>query len=120
MRKTILITLITLFSFSNLYADFLLASKNKCIIDYYYKSSKLYYHYSTSPDTLSSTSSKKYQLYIFPGFDFNSTSKECTPPAIPQKLGIQYHEYKFLMALLGLLLGSSFLFALLRIFSRKS
>jgi len=119
MKKTILITLITLFSFSSLNADFLLASKNKCIIDYYYNAGRIYYHYSTSPDTLRSTSYTKYQLYIFPGFDFNSTSGDCTPPPIPEKLGIQYHEFKFLMALLGLLLGSSFLFALMRIFSRK-
>ncbi len=102
-----------------------MSNKNRCITDYYYSYDstvskyKIYYYYSSSPTTLMSSSSTKYQRYIYPGYDYNSTSKSCTPLAIPLKLGIQYHVYKMLMALLGLLLGSSFLFALLHIFSRK-
>ena len=102
-----------------------MSNKNRCITDYYYSwdstasKYKIYYYYSSSPTTLRSSASIKYQQYIYPGYDYNKTSKTCTPPAIPLKLGIQYHQYKMLMALLGLLLGSSFLFALLRIFSRK-
>jgi len=119
MKKAIFILLISIFSSLSLNADFLLANQNICIKDYYYKNWVFYYHMSNSPLILRSSATKGFQPFIFPGFDFNSTSKICTPPVIPQKLGIQYHEYKFLMALLGLLLGSSFLFALLRIFSRK-
>ena len=96
MKKTILCLIITLFSFSNLNADYLLASKNKCITDYYYKSAKFYYHYSTSPDTLRSTTSKKYQLYIFPGYLYNDDNKTCIPD--PKLLGLSPSQFELVNA----------------------
>jgi len=119
MKRTILILLITIFSSLSLNADYLLANQNICIKDYYYKNWVFYYHMSNSPLILRTTSSKGFEPFIYPGFDYNATSLVCSPSSIPQKLGIDYHLYKFLMALLGLLLGFSFLFALMRIFSRK-
>jgi len=87
---------------SFLNADYLLAPKNKCIIDYYYKDSHIYYHYSTTPNVLRSSSSKKYQSNIFSGFSYDPTSHICSKN---QYLGLSYHQYNFLYSLFGIFLG---------------
>ncbi len=96
MKKIIFSLLLSFTFISSLNADYLLASKNKCITDYYYKSSRIYYHYSTSPDTLRSTSSKKYQLYIFPGYLYSDDNKTCLPD--PKLLGLSPSKFELVNA----------------------
>ena len=91
-----------LFSLSLANADYLLASKNKCIIDYYYKKSHIFYHYSSSPNILRRSSSKKYQSYIFSGFSYDPNTNECKKN---EYLGLTYFQYNFLYGLYGLFLG---------------
>ena len=83
-------------------ADYLLAPKNKCITDYYYKDAHIFYHYSTTPDTLRKSSSKKYQSNIFSGFTYDPITKECKKN---EYLGLTYFQYNFLYGLYGLFLG---------------
>lgn len=95
--------LILIFMFLSVsHADYLLSSKNKCITDWYYKGGKIYYHYSTSPDTLRSSTSKKYEPLIFSGYSYNSDSKKCIKN---EYYGLSYEDYNFIYALLGLLFG---------------
>ena len=89
-------------SFSFLNADYLLSVKNKCILDYYYSNSYIYYHYSSSPKILQKSFSKNYQNYIFSGFTYDPNSNICKKN---QYLGLSYYQYNFLYGLFGFFLG---------------
>ena len=117
MKKFLFILSLSFLSFSSLNADYLLVSHNRCIKSYFYSNWNLNFYYSATPTILRVVPLKS--LNIQPGYKYDPVANTCTKLTILQKLGIDYYHYKFLMALLGLLLGSSFLFALLRIFSRK-
>ena len=102
---------------SSSYGAYLYSNINKCIDSYYFKNYAFYYVLSDSNLTINATASKN--IVIKPGFVYDSLTLKCSPSPIPQKLGIQYHEYKFLMALMGLLIGFSWLISFLQIFSRN-
>ena len=123
MKKTIISIIITLFSFSSfLQADYLLGHLERCAQDYYYSYDsntakyKLYYLNSITQNWNSTTTNVG---FISNGYIYDSNTSTCYPAPLPQKLGIQYHEYKFLMALMGLLIGFGWFMGLLHIFSRK-
>jgi len=100
--KKIIFIIITLFSFSNLYADYLLGHLERCAKDYYYSYDtnshkyKLYYLSSRTDNWNSTTTNVG---FINDGYVYDSENDICSLPLIPKKLGIQYHEYKFLMGL---------------------
>ena len=120
--KKLFLSLFLLLSFSNLNADYLLGHLERCAKDYYYSYDsstsryKLYYLNSITDNWNSTTTNVG---FIYDGFVYDSNTSECRPEPLPQKLGIQYHEYKFLMALLGLLIGFSWLVSFLYIFVRR-
>jgi hypothetical protein len=119
MKKIILI-IITLFSFSSLNADYLMGHLERCAKDYYYSYDsgkyKLYYLNSRTDHWNSTTTNVG---FIDDGYVYDTDNDICSLSPIPQQLGIQYHEYKFLMGLMGLLLGFGWLLGLLHIFSRR-
>ena len=116
--KKIIFIIITLFSFSSLNADYLKFNSNYCVIDYWYGNEDiLYYIKSSTPDVVDSRSYK--DTVFIDGYVYDSNTSICSLSPIPQKLGIQYHEYKFLMGLMGLLVGFAWLVSFLNIFSRR-
>jgi len=117
MKKLLLILSFFLLSFSSLNADYLFVKNNRCIKSYFYSNWNLNFYYSATPTVLYVDPVKS--PIIKSGYVYDPILNTCSKFVILQKLGLQYSDYKMLMALLGLLLGSSFLFALLRIFSRK-
>jgi hypothetical protein len=120
--KKIIFTIITLFSFSSLNASYLLGNLEKCAEDYYYSydsgtsTYKLYYLNSRTNNWNSTTTNVG---FIDDGYVYDSNTSICSLSPIPQKLGIQYHEYKFLMGLMGLLVGFAWLVPFLNTFSRR-
>ena len=96
MKKIIFSLLLSFTFISSLNADYLLASKNKCITDYYYSRGFIYYHYSYSPTVLRSSSAKKYQSYIFDGYVFNPVTNTCNPD--PKLLGLSPSQFELVNA----------------------
>ena len=120
--KKIFLSLLLLLSFSSLNASYLLVNLERCAEDYYYaydsvaNKYKLYYLNSRTDNWNSTTTNVG---FIDDGYVYDSDNDICSLSPIPQQLGIQYHEYKFLMGLMGLLLGFGWLMGLLHIFSRR-
>jgi len=102
MKKLIFSLLLSFLFVSSLNASYLLAIKNKCIVDYYYKNSLIYYRYDSTPNILRTTTSKKYQLYIFPGYIYNSVTHTCKPD--PKLLGLSPSQFELVNASLALFL----------------
>lgn len=100
-------------------ADYLYSTLNVCVSDYYYKPSTgtLYYVRSDNNTTYSSTT-KSTQTMFFNGWDYNATTGICTREKSNNQLGLENGQFTYLMALTGLLVGFSFLFPFLNIFSR--
>lgn len=115
--KKIIFILLTVFSFSSLNADYLKLGSNYCVTDYYYYDDSLYFYKSSEPDTLI-VSTTLTDIFV-DGYVYDPNTFICSLDPISESLGIQYHEYKFLMGLMGLLLGFGFLFPILLIFSRR-
>jgi len=101
MKKIIFSLLLSFFFVSSLNASYLLANKNKCIVDYYYSGGYIYYHYDTTPNTQRKTSSKKYQLYIYPGFIYDSDNDICKPD--PKLLGLTPSQFELVNASIAFL-----------------
>ena len=121
MKKNIFV-LIVIFSFSSLNASYLLGNLERCAEDYYYSydsSSSKYKLYYLNSRTNKWNSTTTNVGYIDDGYVYDENSSICSPSPVPQKLGIQYHEYKFLMGLMGLLVGFAWLVSFLNIFSRR-
>lgn len=99
-------------------ADFLLKQKNRCVTDFWYQkvdsSYKVLYSYSSKPDTVYSSTSKSY--IFLAGYDYNSTSKVCSLSNPAKKLGLTFYDYNFLIALIGVFTGFTFLFFTIYIF----
>jgi len=118
MKKIIFILLITIFSSLSLNADMLFGNNDYCIDEYYYQNGSLYYKRSKNQHWYKVTSNNR-QAKIYYGFEYNSTSNKCLPDITSQTLGMSYSEYKFLMALSGLLIGFGIYFGFITIFSRR-
>ena len=121
MKKIILI-LFTFFLFSSvLKADYLLGHLEKCASQFYYArdssgNNRLYY---LNSHTNRWNSTRTNVGFIESGYVYDSVTGRCQLNEITNKLGIQYHDYKFLMGLMGLLISFAWLFAFLNIFTRR-
>jgi len=104
-----------------LYADIIqnvsfLGSKNKCIYnDFYAKNGSFHYRYLTSSNTWRSTTSKKYNIYISTGYQFDTNTSICSPESW-LILGMDVKDWHFLEALTGLLFGFVFMIFTIYIF----
>ena len=120
--KKLFFILLTLFSFSNLNADYLLGNLERCASDYYYhydittSKYKLYYLNSRTQNWISTTASVG---FIADGYVYDSANDICSLSPVPQKLGLKYEDYMFLLSLTGLLGGFTWLFGFSLILSRK-
>lgn len=101
MRK-IIFTLSFLISFAS--ADWLLNTSYLCVKSYYVKpaTGTLYYVRSDTGATLSSTT-KSLIDDLIDGYEYNSTSGNCSPIPPNNTLSIKNQDYSYLMALTGLL-----------------
>ncbi|WP_201335535.1 MULTISPECIES: hypothetical protein [unclassified Nitratiruptor] len=97
-----------------LHAEYLMqyGSSEYCIDSYSIRDSDRYI------DVVLSSNGKSYTLdidqdQIHPGYEYNATSGTCNKKEVLQKLGLDYYQYNFLFALLGLLIGVSFLNAII-------
>lgn len=117
MKKTLLLFLV-LSPF--LHADYLYSTLNVCVSDFYYKPSTgtLYYIRSDNNTTYSSTT-KSTGTMFFNGWEYNASTGNCTREKSNNQLGLENAQFTYLMALTGLLVGFSFLFPFLTIFSRS-
>ena len=115
-KLLLVLVFVSLFFVSNLKADYLKSSSNFCVSDYWFVNGTLYYYKSDNNLTLITTTQND---TFIDGYEYNTENNICSLYPIPQKLGIQYHEYKFLMGLMGLLVGFGWLMGLLHIFSRR-
>ena len=113
MKKLILI--FVLFAVSH--ADILYMKKKRCILDnYYFANNKFHYTYSSTGNTASTKTFKSSDLEY--GYEYvNNQCKKKEPFA---SLHMSYFDYKFMMALIGSLIGFSIFASLLFIFARRS
>jgi len=112
--KKILYILLLLSSFLN--ASFLLQSTSPiCIEDYYYKSSDFYF-LSSETGNWNKVSDIGAIPQIISGYDFNSSTFICSPKKVVIDLGIDYYQYNFLNALIGLLFGFVFMVSTIYLF----
>ena len=103
MRKIILL-ISFLASFAS--ADYLMASTNLCVKDYYYKNSTgaFYYVRSDTGATVTGTT-KSLQAGFFDGFDYNATSGFCVRTPFNNTLKIENNDFSYMMGLTGLICG---------------
>ncbi len=116
--KKIFLSFLFLFLTLSLNADFLLKNKNQCVSDFWFdaNNSTVNFIYSSQPGTVYSSYSSSYSFV--PGYDYNSSSDICSLPPIVKELSLTSSDYNFLMALMGLLIGFSFLLSIILIFKR--
>ena len=112
-----------LFSFVlliSLNADYLLKQKNRCVVDFWYDQfqRKVYYIYSHDTNSILSTTYTSYDF--LPGYDYNSSSKICTLSNPAKMLGLTFTDYNFLIALISIFTGFTFLFFSVYIFVEVS
>lgn len=96
-------------------------SLGKCVTDYWvnHADGTLKYTLSSNPSVVVSTTTKNLPQTILNGWDYNSTTGLCTREKSNNELGLENGQYTYMMALTGLLIGFSFLFPLMLIFSRR-
>lgn len=117
MRK-FLFFILFLFLTLSLNADYLLTNKNKCVSDFWYdqKYGIVHYIYSNNPDSEYESYSTSY--VFLPGYEYNSSYHTCSLPDIVKQLSLTSSDYNFLMSLMGLLIGFSFLLSIVLVFKR--
>jgi len=98
-------------------ADVLYVKKKRCILDnYYFQNNKFHYIYSSTGNEASTKTFKSSDLEY--GYEYvNNQCRKKEPFAF---LHMSYREYKFMMALTGLLIGFSIFASILYIFARRS
>lgn len=99
---------------SDVRSAYLYQEKNRCVDYFYYDTyGRLFYKYSHR-DTENSTTNKN--EHFVPGYEYNSTSGTCYIPPYIQDLSLNPSDYYFLIALVGILVGFTFLFFTLYLF----
>ena len=90
-------------------ASYLYKNRNKCAEDYWYdKSGTLYFVLSSNPSVIRQTT-KKDQTFVS-GYEYNSTTEICSKKQVLRQLQISNEQYYFLIALIGVFSGFTFLF----------
>ena len=97
--------LLIIFSFcsSLAFADYLYQPSNICIKDYYFYNGSFYYVRSDTGATVSVTT-KNLGDDIFSGYDYNTTTKECSPKSSNNDLGMRDEDFNLLNALIAALM----------------
>ncbi len=95
---------------TTLNAEYLLKyyGNNYCIDSYSIQDS------SSNIDIVLSSNGQTYTIStdisnIIPGYEYNASANTCNKKEILQKLGLDYYQYNFIFAFLGLLIGVIFL-----------
>ena len=114
MREIFVIFILSSSLYLPLKAEYLMqyGSYEYCINSYSIRDSDRYI------DVVLSSNGRKYTLdidqdQIHPGYEYNATAGTCNKKETLQKLGLDYYQYNFLFALLGLLVGVSFLHSII-------
>lgn len=110
----ILLLLMTFSSVSN--ADYLLDSKNICILDFYTKGNKFYY-LKSKDEQWYSTTTKNYGSSVLIGYSYWNDVDECHPKDW-LILGMDVKDFNFLMALIGVIFGGIFMFFTVEAFTK--
>lgn len=100
MKKLLLIFLVCS---SFLFADYLYQPSNICIKDYWYSNGTFYYIRSDTGVTVSTTT-QNLGDDVFKGYDYNTSTNECTPEASNNTLGLSNEDFSYLNAFLGLMI----------------
>lgn len=108
--------LLLLFIFTSSHADVLYVKNERCITDdYYFKNSRFHYDYSSTGQHASSANFKISDLEF--GYEF--VDGKCQKIQALKDTGMTYHNYKFMMALTGLLIGFTIFISVIFIFVKK-
>ena len=99
---------------SDVRSAYLYMEKNRCV-DYFYYDTSGYLHYKLSHKDNERTTYSKNEHFV-PGYEYNSTSGTCYIPPYIQDLSLNPEDYYFLIALVGVLSGFTFLFFTLYLF----
>lgn len=110
MKKILFVSL--LFS-SYVFADILYVKNKRCILDdYYFNSGKFHYDYSSTGYHASTSKFKNKDLEY--GYEY--VDNKCQKLQILKITNMTYSDYKFMTALVGLLIGFSILIILIVVF----
>ena len=113
MKQLILILILSAISS----ADTLYVKKNRCILDnYYFQNSRFHYTYSSTGNVASTKTFKSSDLEY--GYEY--VNGQCSKKEPFSSLHMSYRDYKFMMALVGLLIGFSIFASILFIYTRRS
>ena len=100
--------LILIFLSSSVFGSFLLDKNSPiCIEDFYYKSSRIYYQQSKD-DAWKSTSEDHTSDHIRIGYKYDSDDDSCRPEPY-LILGMDVADFHFLLGLVGVFFGFTFL-----------
>ena len=103
----ILLLIISFSSVSN--ASFMLDQVDRCIEDWYSENGTFYYYRSDSPNTLRTYTTNKTHWRILSGYEYDITTDRCQP-TWAKKNGLNNEQFNFLLALIGIIFGSIFMF----------
>lgn len=113
MKKILLIVFfISPFFASDTHSAYLYYERNKCVDYFYYASGRLFYKYSSSDNEQSTFTNG----HFIPGYEYNETSETCYIPKYIQNLALEPSQYYFLIGLIGVLVGFTFMFFMLYLF----
>ncbi len=106
----------SLFLITSSFSDILYVKKKRCILDtYYFQNNNFHYTYSSSGSSYSTQYFKSKDLeygYIY-------LNNKCQKIQILKDTHMTYHDYKFMIALTGLLLGFLIFTSVIFIFIKK-
>lgn len=109
------LTFIIFLNISTLNASMLLDANGYCIEDFYIKNGSFYYLRSDN-NTWYSTTTDNYTLKVVPNFIYQASDQTCRPNTA-YILGMTQDGFHFLMALMGLIFGATFMFFTTQIFT---
>jgi hypothetical protein len=113
MKKIIISLFLLLNLSSSLSASMLLDKTYYCIEDFYVNNGRFYYLRSDN-NTWYSTTTKSYASGVFAGYIYESDTGNCVPDK-SLMLGMFQEDFHFLMALIGLIFGSTFMFFVIKL-----
>ncbi|AFL68269.1 hypothetical protein [Sulfurospirillum barnesii] len=101
----------SLFCVNFLFADYLFQPSNLCIKEYWYKDGNFYFIRSDT-GAVASTFTTNLGDDVYGGYDYNTTTGECTPKSSNNDLGLSSEDFEYLNALIGLLIAILMLWSL--------
>lgn len=103
----ILLIIITFSSVSN--ASYMYDQIDRCIEDFYSQNGTFYYYRSDTPTTLRTLTTNKTHGRILSGYEYDSLTQKCEY-GFARKNGLTHEQYNFLLALVGIIFGGTFMF----------